>query len=283
MGSNTNCSQTLPGPPWVTSPWARQKLDAACKWPGVLVVFDIFTNSEHRSIVLLSLSLSQNSSSIEKPQSEGFFLSRFLPDFLLTCHSNTDCFAWGERLFLERTQSWPWGPAQWKDDNLSFLKEGSVEWIITFRDLEYSFVILVWCTPDLTRKGNRGWCHLILYGIKTKILPIRPIVTIEDMLLVFAWFARSLTLVSWEQSSQDQSSHHHISVDESSTKLSALRKLLLLLLLQQETGARRKHIHSFLRRVRCRCCRCGISVYLICETLIAIEWLEPGDPSSQLY
>jgi hypothetical protein len=28
----------IPGPPWVTSPWARQKLDAVCKGHGVLEV-----------------------------------------------------------------------------------------------------------------------------------------------------------------------------------------------------------------------------------------------------
>ncbi len=27
-----------PGPPWLTSPWARQKLGTVCKWPGVLTV-----------------------------------------------------------------------------------------------------------------------------------------------------------------------------------------------------------------------------------------------------
>ncbi len=36
---NTNCSQTdIPGPPWVTSPWSRQKLGVVCKGPVVLTV-----------------------------------------------------------------------------------------------------------------------------------------------------------------------------------------------------------------------------------------------------
>jgi hypothetical protein len=149
-------------------------------------------------------------------------------------------------------------------------------------------VILVWCTPDLTRKGKRGWCHLILYGIKTKILPIRPIVTIEDMLLVFAWFARSLTL--WVNSFL----RAIISGSIISPSYQRWRKQHQIVCPAQAdaavaaatgNGCPEKAYPQLpvLRRVRCRCCRCGISVYLICETLIAIEWLEPGDPSSQLY
>jgi hypothetical protein len=68
----TTAHKTIPGPPWVTSPWARQKPGAVCKVPGALAVHSVLqsTQSPDEDLSLVVSETYGDTPSVERPNGQ---------------------------------------------------------------------------------------------------------------------------------------------------------------------------------------------------------------------